>query len=264
MRDAYTDIRENIMIYPVLLCAIASFSTMIGGIAVAFIKNMTTEVLAVFQGFAAGVMITISLVEMMPGSLSEFIHTSDNNIFFGTAVFVLILTGGWFAGIAISYIADRVCCVKKTMNGAGRISLVTTAVMVLHNLPEGMVTIFSGMEDAQMGLGMAFAVALHNIPEGVAVASSVICAGSTKGRGVAHSFVAGLSEFAGGVAAAVIFRNMLSAAFTATVFAAVSGVMMQVSLCELIPNGIKMSEKRYTVYGIAAGAAVIYCGLRLI
>lgn len=252
------------MIYPVLLCAVASASTVLGGVMVAFIKNMTPGLLAVFQGFAAGVMITISVVEMLPHSLSEFTYIMGMNGLYAVSAVVLIFICGWLAGIAIAAAADRLCRLDGTNNCTGRISFITTAVMVLHNLPEGMVTIFSGMEDAQMALGMALAVALHNIPEGVVVASSAMAVTNSVYSSMVRCFVAGFSEFAGGVIAAFIFRSMVNGAFVAAVYCAVSGVMMQVSLCELIPCGRKLSCTGHTAAGIAAGAVVIYLGLQLI
>ena len=139
------------------------------------------------------------------------------------AVVVLLFAAGWFAGKSISCAADCMCRDSEEYTQAVRITLVTTAVMVLHNLPEGMLTIFSGMQDARFGLEMAVAVALHNIPEGVVVASGVLYLTSSRKKAVGQSFFAGISEFAGGLAAAVILKGVASSFAVGGVLALVLG-----------------------------------------
>ena len=247
------------MIYPVLLCAFASLSTVLGGLIVALLGEISDRTMSFFQGFAAGVMITVSFAEM-------FVRCCENmaeymSAFYAVAATVLFMLAGWFAGLGISRTADYIYRDSGEYTQLVRISLVTTAVMVLHNLPEGMLTIFSGMEDAAFGLEMALAVALHNIPEGIVVASGVLYITSSRKRAVWHSFFAGISEFAGGLAAAIVLRGCVSSFAVGCVLAVVGGIMVQTSLCELLPSAVKQSGIKSTVTGFAAGAAVIYISL---
>ena len=247
------------MIYAVMLCAFAAFSTGVGGIIVAFFRELKSSTMSVFQGFAAGVMVAVSAVEMMPRCFGELAAVAGaERALLGSAV---LFAAGWASGGGISAVADYIYKDKCESGTAKRISLVTTAVMVLHNLPEGMLTIFSGAADAEFGLKMAIAVALHNIPEGVVVASGVMFVTASRRQALWHSFMAGASEFAGGIMAAVLLGGMADTVFTAAVLGVVSGIMVQTSLCELAPAGVKLSGYRHTFCGIAAGAAVIYLSL---
>ncbi|MBE6878587.1 MAG: hypothetical protein E7488_05400 [Ruminococcaceae bacterium] len=247
------------MIYPILLSAFSSLSTGIGGVIVALFRKISDRTMSFFQGFAAGVMITVSLIEMMPRCYENMLGYMD--AMSAAAVMALISTVGWVTGRGISAAADYIYRDKADYTQAVHISLVTTAVMVLHNLPEGMLTIFSGLEDTRFGLEIAIAVALHNIPEGIVVASGVLYLTSSRAKAVGHSFFAGISEFIGGLAAVVLFGGMANELFTGAVLAAVGGIMVQTSLCELLPASLKLSGKLHTITGAAAGAVIIYVSL---
>lgn len=247
------------MIYAVIICAVASLSTALGGIIVVLIKNITDGMMSVFQGFAAAVMITVSFGEMLPHALKiMFMHTEH---FCAAVALIVLFLFGWLAGMLISEGAEGLYRNDSKDTEVKKISIITTTVMVLHNLPEGMLTIFTGMSDAEFGLKMAAAVALHNIPEGVVVASSAVCAGNSKLKGLWHSFLAGFSEFTGGIVAALIFCGKVDDLFISAILCAVSGVMVQTSLCELIPSGLKLADKKYTVYGSVLGLMVIIAGI---
>ena len=127
-----------------------------------------------------------------------------------------------------------------------------------------MLTAFSGYSDRKLGADMAFAVALHNIPEGVAVASSVVCLTSSKLKAVVHSFAAGLAELAGGVAALILMQSFITPQLLNMVMAVISGIMVQVSLCQLIPGGIKLHSAKPVFVGTIAGAATISLGILII
>lgn len=247
------------MIYPFMLCALASFATGAGGVLVVMLKNMTEKTISVFQGFAAGVMVTISFIEMLPNCFENLmVKMGAAKAAFSTGIIFFI---GWLTAIFIGVIADFVYDNSSVTTPLGKVSLITTAVMILHNLPEGMLTIFSGFGDKQFAAEMALAVALHNIPEGVVVASGVLCITSSKKKAVCQSFFAGLCEFIGGVAAVLIFGNFISESLLSAVLAVVSGIMVQTSLCQIMPDSIRISHPKYTFGGFSLGMAVIYLGI---
>ncbi len=252
------------MVYAVLLCAVAAFSTAFGGIIIALFPNMSKKSLCISQGFAAGVMLGISFMDMLPKSYENFCGTYNN--FLSSVLLLGCFILGWILALLMAKTAD----VKSNDNEdeelakAKRACLITTAVIILHNLPEGMLTCFSGLGDTEFGLHMAFAVALHNIPEGMAVASSVLYISSSKIKAVAQSFAAGAAEFAGGVAALVIMHRFITPQLLSAVIAIISGVMIQVSVCELIPNAAKMHSAKMVFKGVLVGVIVIAIGMFVI
>ena len=254
--------KDDFMAYAVLLCAAASLATGVGGIIVALWPKMSNRTLAIFHGFAAGVMTGISFLNMLPncyGDLSQRMN-ADTALVCMWGIFIC----GWVISVLMSYIAvyDRNCSQRKETLKS--VCIITTMVIMLHNLPEGMLTAFSGYGNRKLGADMALAVALHNIPEGVAVAASVMCFTSSKAKAVFHSFAAGMAELAGGVAALLIMQSFITPQLLNTVLAVISGIMVQVSLCQLIPAGAEMHSVKAVLVGTIAGAATISLGILII
>ncbi|MBR2029194.1 MAG: ZIP family metal transporter [Oscillospiraceae bacterium] len=249
------------MAYAIWLCTVASAATGAGGLIVALCPGMSGRTLAFFQGFAAGVMTGISAFNMLPNSFASL------SAEMGTLRAAACLSGLFICGWAVSVVLARI----SVPDGCGReenamksVCIITTMVIVMHNLPEGMLTAFSGYSDRSLGADMAFAVALHNIPEGVAVASSVMCVTSSRIRAVVHSFAAGMAELAGGAAALLLLHNFITPQLLNCVLAVISGIMVQVSVCQLIPGGVKLHSKSAVLCGIIAGAATIFLGILII
>lgn len=251
------------MIYAVMLCAVASLATGAGGVLVALWPHISVRTLSFFQGFAAGVMITISFANMLPEAYTSFAETYTP--LQAAAVSAALFAAGWGISLVLEHIAMSGSKFKEKQNvDMYRMSIITTAVIVLHNLPEGMLTGVAGFTDRQLGLRMAFAVALHNIPEGMAVAISSLCITSSKPKVVLHSFAAGLAELAGGVAALVVMHNFITPQMLNCVLGIISGIMMQISLCQLIPAGVKIHSYSTVLAGTIAGFATISLGLLMI
>ena len=248
------------MIYPLLLCGVASFATGVGGIG-AVILPASHKTLSVFQGFAAGVMVAVSFVEMLPRCSEEFLK---GGLPFPLLFTALLFVAGWFCGRFISATADGVCRRCQHFSDAKRICLITTAVMVLHNLPEGMVTIFAGMTENSFALKMTAAVALHNIPEGIVVAGAVLYDGGSRMKAVGQSFFAGAGEFLGGVIAAIIFGAVATPLFVTAMLGLVSGIMVQTSVCELYPCAVKLAGRGQALAGTAVGFATMWAGIQII
>ena len=251
--------KVNFMAYAILLCTVASLATGAGGIIVALWPDMSRRTFAVFQGFAAGVMIGISFFNMLPNSLADL--SQRMSITQALVHLCVLFICGWLISVFLALIAVPDSFDAENSSTIKSVCIVTTMVIVIHNLPEGMLTAFSGYSDRKLGADMAFAVALHNIPEGVAVASSVVCLTASKAKAVIHSFIAGLAELAGGIAALLLMHSFITPQLLNGVLAVISGIMVQVSFCQLIPNGAKLYSLAAVVAGIIAGAATISLGI---
>lgn len=249
------------MSYAILLCAVASLATGAGGVIVALWPRMSPKVLAFFQGFAAGVMIGISFLNMLPNSFADLSNRSGNMQAAGALLGLFTL--GWALSLLLAHMVVP-CGYADDMAHIKSVCIITTMIIVMHNLPEGMLTAFSGYSDRQLGADMALAVALHNIPEGIAVASSVVCVTSSKLKGIFHSFAAGMAELVGGVVALLILHRFITPQLLNMVLAVISGVMVQVSLCQLIPGGAKLCSVYVALMGVIAGVATISLGIFII
>jgi ZIP family zinc transporter len=143
-----------------------------------------------------------------------------------------------------------------------RVALLKTGLLIaigigIHNLPEGMATFAGAIHSRGLGLAIAGAIALHNIPEGLAVALPVLCATGSRRRAFTWAFLSGAAEFAGALIAAAVLMPLLTPAFLAYTLAAVAGLMVFISLDELIPGSYRYGFEHVSVAGVLTGMVVM-------
>ena len=116
--------------YAFLLSTIAGISTLIGFLFI-FIKKDRKGIISKALGFASGVMLTISVIDLMPNSLLLIIK-SHNLIY---TLFLLIT--GFLIGVIISSIIDKKV-EKKSKNGLKlyKLGIISMIVIMMHNIPE--------------------------------------------------------------------------------------------------------------------------------
>lgn len=251
------------MIFPMLMCTFAGLSTGLGAVLVTAMKGITKERMSAAQGFAAGVMITISLTDLVPESFKRYCGYMSAA---GAAKAVAMLfICGCVAGIAISELP------RKSLPGEDadradirRSGLITTVVMVLHNLPEGMLTMFTGVRDITFGLRTALAVALHNLPEGMAIAAPVYYTTSSGKKAFVQSVAAGMAEPFGGIMAWLLLKNVMSSSFLNGFLPLTAGIMCRAAATELIPTATKLSGVKHMLAGFAAGVIIMLAGLAVL
>ena len=132
--------------------------------------------------------------------------------------------------------------------------------LVLHNLPEGLLTLFAGVADPKLGARMALAIALHNLPEGVAVAAPLYCATGKRCRSALAALASGLAEPVGALLAFGVLYGRLSPGFLNGMLVLVAGVMCWVSTAELIPGGLGV-HRGAAVGGMAGGVCLMLAGI---
>lgn len=244
----------------------AGLSTGFGGLIVALKRNPDERFLAAALGLSAGVMIYISLVELLPEGAEELAAA-------GSARPDAWAAGAFFAGIALIALIDRF--VPEDINpheepdarAAGRmkrVGAVTALAIAVHNFPEGFATFFVALQDPQVALPIAVAIAIHNIPEGVAVAVPMREATGSKWRAAGWATLSGLAEPLGAVVGYLLLQPFLGPLTMGLVFAAIAGVMVFVSLDKLLPTAIATGRHHTAIYGVVAGMAVMAVSLLLL
>ena len=140
----------------------------------------------------------------------------------------------------------------------------TALAIAIHNFPEGIATFISAMQDPSVGIAIAIAVAIHNIPEGIAVAVPIFYATGIRMKAFKLSLLSGLAEPVGAVVAYLILMPFFLFFLFGIVFAAVAGIMVFISIDELLPAAKKYDETHLSVYGFIAGMAVMALSLVLL
>lgn len=253
------------------LSLFAGLATGVGSL-IAFVAQRThTTLLSVGLGFSGGVMIYVSFMELFPSGLeiiARFMPGRQGE---------LVGIGAFFFGMAIFALIDKMLPEPVNPHEAHRVEEMTeegenhhklqrmgifTALAVgIHNFPEGMATFVGGLQDPEIGIAIAGAVALHNIPEGIAVAVPLYFATGSRWKAFKYSFLSGLAEPIGALVGYLLLRPFLDGIGMGFIFAAIAGIMIAISLDELIPAAREYGEPHKAMYGMAAGMAVMAIGL---
>ncbi len=248
---------------PLILTLLAGGATFIGAFFGVIGQKPSNRVLAFSLGFAAGIMLLISLMEMLPAALD----TPGMSPVIGYGMFMLGLLG-YFALDRILPHAHPQDLLDGTLNkkkrNLRRTALLLTLGISLHNFPEGIATFVTASSDLELGAGIALAVALHNIPEGLAVAGPVYAATGSRRKAIFWSGISGFAEILGGVLAWLILGSLVSPVMMAAIMAAVAGIMVALSVDELMPLAREIDPHNNPSYGVLCGMSVMGFSLTLL
>lgn len=248
---------------PILLTTLAGLSTGLGG-CIAILFAPTPRLLAACGGFAGGVMITVSLADLAPGAI-RFYGQYLPPVGCGLAVTALLGLGMLVAMLLGRVLPEESALAERFGPGAKaaamRTALITGTALLLHNLPEGILTLFAGVADPNLGLRTALAIALHNIPEGLAVAVPFFYATGSKSKAVAAAFGSGLAEPMGALLAYFFLRGAFTPGFLNGTVVLVAGIMLWVAADQLLPQAFAGQQRAAGAAGLAAGFLVMLLGI---
>jgi len=145
-----------------------------------------------------------------------------------------------------------------------RTGILTAVIIAIHNFPEGMATFVSSIQRPSLGIAIAIAVAIHNIPEGISVAIPIYFATGDKKKALGWSLLSGLTEPLGALIAYLILLPLLNDTVFGVLFGAIAGIMVFISLDELLPTAEEYGEHHLSIYGLVAGMIVIAISLQIL
>ena len=256
------------------LTLFAGLATGIGSLLSLLTKKTNAKFLSVALGFSAGVMIYVSFVEILVKAKDALISALGEKT--GTWATV----GGFFFGILIIALIDKFIPSTQNpheihtveeMDGQSeshkknlmRMGLFTALAIAIHNFPEGLATFTAALNDPELGIPIAVAIAIHNIPEGIAVAVPIFYATGSRKKAFRLSFLSGLSEPVGALFGYILLYRFFNDAMFGFIFASVAGIMVYISLDELLPSAREYGEHHLSMYGLIAGMAVMAVSLLL-
>jgi len=144
-----------------------------------------------------------------------------------------------------------------------RMGLFTALAISIHNFPEGLATFLATLDDPSVGTAIAVAIALHNIPEGISVAVPIYYASGSRKSAFVYSLLSGFAEPVGAIGGYLLLRPVLSNAVTGAMFAGVAGIMVYISLDELLPTSRAYSKGHDSLFGLLTGMVVMALSLLL-
>ena len=265
---------EGNVLFALGLTVFAGLATGIGSLIGFMSKEFNPRFLTVALGFSAGVMIYVSMVEI-------FVKARDSlSISFGDKMGYVWTTVAFFAGIAVIALIDKLIPsyenphemnVEQKIEDSSddqkkrlmRMGMFSALAIGIHNFPEGLATFMSGLSDPTLGISIAVAIAIHNIPEGLAVSAPIFYATKSRKKAFVLSFLSGLAEPIGALIGYFILRSIFNDAMFGMIFASVAGIMVYISLDELLPTAEEYGEHHLAIGGLIAGMAVMAVSLLL-
>jgi len=253
------------IIFAFLLTLLAGLSTGIGSLIAYFIRKPRMIYLSFSLGFSAGVMIYVSFVELLPQTIVQLGRIT------GIVVF--------FLGILLIAFIDMVIPEERNPHHYKempneqplkidrtllRTGLFTALAIAIHNFPEGLTTFGTALSDERLGLIIALAIAIHNIPEGISVSVPIFYATGSRKKAFQYSFLAGLAEPIGAVIGFLILLPFLSSALLSSLLAFVAGIMVYISIDELLPMAHRYGYSHTVILGFILGMAVMAMSLFLL
>ncbi|MDR3188770.1 MAG: zinc transporter ZupT [Prevotellaceae bacterium] len=254
-----------------MLTLFAGGSTGVGSALAFFAKRTNTKFLATALGFSAGVMVYVSFVELFPQAQELLLEG-------GSAFPKLGVVVAFFAGIALIFLIDmlipeaenphEVHMVEEMRRSSPKRLKQTGVLMALaiaiHNFPEGVATFTAAYLSPDIAIPVAVAIAIHNIPEGIAVSVPIYYATGSRKKAFWYSLLSGMAEPVGGLIGYFLLMPFLSPFSLGLVMAAVAGIMVFVSVDELIPAAERYGKHHYAIFGFVGGMALMALSLLML
>jgi len=265
------------------LSLLAGLSTTVGSFIAFAMKKPSPKFISFIMGFSAGIMILISFVELLQQSISTY------GIFMGFVFFFIGMLIMLVIDIFIShkyefedsievFVTENGNCEPHLHRGhLGRqkyrgeiknVKLAKSSLFIflgvfIHNFPEGMVTFIGAVKDLELGLLLTLAIALHNIPEGIAVAVPLYACTGDKKKAFKWSFLSGISEPIGALITGFILFPFINDALLGALLGVVGGIMIYISLDELLPVSKALGKEHISILGIISGMLIMALSLSL-
>ena len=266
---------EGNVLFAFGLTLFAGLATGIGSAMAFFTKTTNTRFLSTSLGFSAGVMIYVSFTEIL-GKSMDLLSESYG-----------MTTGNWYAilsffgGIMIIAIIDSLVPTFENPHEIRRVEDIRiqddigrnksllrmgafmALAIAMHNFPEGLATFAAGMADPTLAIPIAVAIAIHNIPEGIAVSVPVYYATGNKKKAFFLSFASGLAEPVGGLLGWLFLSSVFNESILGVLFGGVAGIMVFISVDELLPTAREYGHHHHAIYGLIGGMAIMAVSLLL-
>lgn len=256
------------------LTTIVGLTMGIGGMLAFFITEKNKRYFSLSLSFAAGIMIYAGFMAILPEGmhhLEEHMGEKGNALalvgFFGGMILIALMEkwihkhGGHHdhghAGVDHDH--------HHEVNGEhlSNLGLMSAVAIGIHNLPEGLTIFTTGINDIGLALPIALAIILHNIPLGIAIAVPIYYSTGSKKKAFLYTTLVGMCQPLGALIGYLLFANLQTDLFFGILYSIVSGIMIFISLDELLPASQKDNDHHVSVYGAIAGMIVMAISLSI-
>lgn len=248
------------------LTLLAGLSTGVGSAITLFARRTNTRFLSISLGFSAGVMLYASLVELYPAAaplLADAIRGLPGRVAAALALFA----GALLVALLDRLLPDRVSPHEAWRSAADghappapylwRTGYAAAVIIAIHNVPEGLATFVSALDDPRIGVPVAAAIAIHNVPEGIAISVAIYFATGSRGLAFVLSALSGLVEPISALLGYVVLASLWSDPVVGVALAGVAGMMIFLAFDILLPAAVSSGEHHAATYALLVGMAAV-------
>ena len=244
-------------IIPLLISTLAGLSTLIGAL-LTFLnikKSQYNKFITFCLAFSISIMIGISIFDLIPESFFQYFFV------YGISKSIILLLVAFI--ISYIFITTLSMLIKKETKKEDlyRLGILNMIVLIFHNLPEGIATFLSSYQDLTLGIKLAFAIMLHNIPEGISIAIPIYYSTGNRKLALKNALISGMAEPLGAMLAFVFLKNFISEMMISIILIVVAGLMITLSIQELLPEALKYKENKILYLGLLFGLLLVFINI---
>ena len=240
------------MFYPFLLTTLSGLATLLGAIPIFFkIKNKDL-IIGAACSFAGGVMLCISILDLIPESFT-YLTSYVSPVLTISLSFLFI-----FLGLSLSQMIDHLVDRASQKSSLFKVGIISMIAIILHNIPEGIVTFIVTNKNLLLGVSICLAIALHNIPEGISIAVPIYYSTKSKKQALTYTLISALSEPFGALITYLFLGRYINDFILGLLFSLIAGIMIQISLNKLIPTGSSYQKKISVIFLIIGFLVMLF------
>ncbi len=224
---------------PFILTIIAGLSTLIGTLFI-FLKININKLTNYALSFASGIMISISITNLIPESINFYLTENGKNISFVCESLYIII------GLILSIFLDKIIAKENQTKKLYKLGIFSMIAIIFHNIPEGIITFLATSNNITLGIVITVAIALHNIPEGISISIPIYSATKSRKKAFLYTLISAIAEPLGAILAYLILKPIITSTIMASLLAITAGIMIYISIFKLLPNALKYKEKKKT------------------
>lgn len=228
----------------IILSSIAGLSTTIGSIFMLINKKNKRQALSFTFCFSFLIILFICIFDLAPSGYKYLITSGCNYPFIMTILFIIV---GIYIGKFVNKIEIKNKSYDKTLYKVGITSFI---VLILHNIPEGIITFITSYDNLSFGIMMCLVIAMHNIPEGIMISMPIYFSTGSKLKGFLYTIVSGLSEPLGAILAWFFLAPLITDTFMGIILSIVCGMMLHIVVDEIYPLIGNYNSKVFKCLGI--------------
>lgn len=247
-------------VIPMLVSTIAGLSTLIGATTIFFKvdKSKYNKFITFCLAFSIAIMIGISIFDLIPESFFQYFSV------YGMSKSIILLIVAFLISYIFITVLSMIIKKETKKEDLYRLGILNMIVLIFHNMPEGIATFLSSYQDLSLGIKLAIAIMLHNIPEGISIAVPIYYSTRNKKLAFRNAFISGMAEPLGALLALVFLKNYISEMMISIILIIVAGLMITLSIQELLPESLKYKENKALYLGVASGAVLVLINMLLL